>query len=293
MTEDKLKQKINQLEQELALKQNELLQYKMQMRQVNQKLESLISQVNLDQKLIHKIQKILSPTVMPRIQGFEFSSKFVPGHQGGGDYFDIFELEDKMSFGVILANCTGYSISALLLSVLMKLSGQFEARKGLDPHKVVNLLAAEIMKDMKKNDQANLFYGIFDRRTYKLRYAMAGEIAGFFQSNGKLQELQAFGPGISLDYQKATGFVSLDLQSKDRLILCTNGITNSQNLEGESYSKDHLKKSILGAAKGGVHEVRNEILFQLEKFTQNSEPPRDVTALVIEVQDRVIKLTTS
>lgn len=294
MSEEFLKQKIRQLEEQLAFKQNELLQYKTQIQQVNQKLEVLIGQMTSDQKAIHKIQKVLSPTELPRIQGFEFSTKFIPGQQFGGDYFDIFELEDKLSFGILMASCTGYSVSALLLSVLLKVSSQIEARKGTDPHKVIQLLAAEILPSLKGKDEAHLFYGIVDRRTFQLRYAMAGQLFfGFLRANDKLVVNEGSNPALGENFRVPTQDSVLELQSKDRLILCTQGIVKSQNLEGEEYGLEKLKKSLLSSGKSGLHEMRNEILFQLERFTKTSEPRRDLTVIVTEVQDRILKLTKS
>ncbi|MFN7904833.1 MAG: sigmaB regulation protein RsbU, partial [Pseudobdellovibrionaceae bacterium] len=104
---DQLKARVFQLEQELTFKQNEVLRYKTQLGSLNSKLEKLISQLSQDQKAFANIQRALSPTEIPKLQGVEISSKFIPGQQFGGDYFDIFELEDKFHFGVILSSCSG------------------------------------------------------------------------------------------------------------------------------------------------------------------------------------------
>ncbi len=294
MSDEILKQKIRQLEETLVLKQNELLQYKTQIKQVNQKLESLIGQMAADQKAMHKIQKILSPTELPRIQGFEFSTKFIPGQSQGGDYFDIFELEDKFSFGVLVASCTGYTVSALLLSVILKISGQMEARKGAEPHKVLETLAQEIIPSLKGKDEAQIFYGIIDRRTFQLRYVQAGHIfSAYMRSGEKIVELEPSCPALSPAYVHQGKNRQLDLQSKDRLVLCTPGLLQTNNLDGESYGKERLKKSLNSTVKQGLHEMRNEILFQLETFSKTSEPHRDLTVIVAEVQDRILKLTKS
>ena len=65
------------------------------------------------------------------------------------------------------------------------------------------------------------------------------------------------------------------------------------NPKGEIFGDDRLYKTILAAPRLGVHDMRNEILFQLERFTQNRDLPQDVTVVVCEVKDRVIKLAKS
>ncbi|MFN8945237.1 MAG: sigmaB regulation protein RsbU, partial [Pseudobdellovibrionaceae bacterium] len=66
---DQLKARVFQLEQELAFKQNEVLRYKTQLGSINSKLEKLISQLSQDQKAFAKIQRALSPTEIPKLQG--------------------------------------------------------------------------------------------------------------------------------------------------------------------------------------------------------------------------------
>lgn len=294
MSEEGLRQKIRQLEEQLVLKQNELLQYKMQMRQVNQRLESLIGQMSADEKILNRIQKALSPTENPRIPGFEFSTKFVPGQKMGGDYFDIFELEDKLSFGILVASCSGYSVSAILLSVLLKVSSLIEARRGTDPHLVLQMLAKELLPQMKPKDEAHIFYGLVDRRTYQMRYSLAGNILAFHQRpSEKWSDLSATTGALGSSAFKPDSSHVLELQSKDRFVLCTPGLVESQNLEGQNFGREWLRKSLSSASKTGLHEIRNEVLFQLENFVGSSESQKDLTVVVAEVQDRILKLTKS
>ncbi len=130
MSEDKLRARIAELESELKERQADLKRFRDELSKANVRLEALIRQLDGELKMAHIIQKILVPTEFPHINGFEFSTKFVPSSKTGGDYFDIFEHEDRFRFGVILSSSTGHTMSALLLSVLLRMTGQLEARKG-------------------------------------------------------------------------------------------------------------------------------------------------------------------
>jgi sigma-B regulation protein RsbU (phosphoserine phosphatase) len=92
--------------------------------------------------------------------------------------------------------------------------------------------------------------------------------------------LEASAGALVKDYNQNPLTHTMSLGARDRLILCTEGV-------GES---DLLLKSILRAPRSGVHELRNEILFQAEQHSGKSEPVRDQTVIVTEVKDRVIKL---
>ena len=87
-----LENKIMELEKELVLKEQDLLRYKTELTKANKVLDKLINQVTQELRIATQIQKVLVPTSYPNIQGVEFSTKFIPGTQKGGDYFDIFVL---------------------------------------------------------------------------------------------------------------------------------------------------------------------------------------------------------
>ena len=289
---DELKNKIQFLEQELRLREAEIAHYRAALAKSNSELEKIIFDMSHELKMASMIQKILTPLEIPNIPGFEFSSKFVAGSERGGDYFDVFEHEDRMKFGLVLACSSGYSMSALFLSVLIKLASQIEARKGLPPEEVLTRMAREIIPQIENQDTASVFYAVVDRRSFQITYSSNGSMTGFLQpkSSGAITKLlPATGPFTrGFNEQALSSSVSLD--SGDRLVLVSEGILCAQNKSNELFGVPRLSDSIQRIARGNVHDIRNEILFQVQQFTGVEEPTRDQTVLVMEVKDRVIKL---
>lgn len=290
--QDELKERISELEHELAVKDAELHRYRLELGKANTALEKMITQVSQELKLAQALQKLLAPTELPNIQGFEFSTKFIPGTRFGGDYFDIFEHEDKLKFGILISSASGYSLSSLLLSVIIKISSQIEARRGLESHKVVALLAKEVVPNIQNDDKASVFYGIVDRRTFEMQYCSVGIIDGFLQVYGQegLTELLPTGPSFAKDYNTEPQSRVIQLNPRDRLILATEGLKMSQNTLGVNWGGHGLSEAINRAPRQGVHELRNEILLSNERYSGKLEPVRDQTLIVTEVKDRVIKL---
>jgi len=290
--QDVFKERISELEHELAVKEAELHRYRLELSKANAVLEKMIAQINQELKMAQALQKFLSPTELPNIQGFEFSTKFLAGSRSGGDYFDIFEHEDKLKFGILISSATGYTLSSLLLSVIIKISSQIEARRGLEAHKVVALLAKEVVPHIQNQDRASLFYGVVDRRTYELQYCSVGDIDGFHQIYGRdsLQELLPTGPSLGRDFNTEPQSRTIQLNPRDRLILATEGLKISQNPLGVAWGGHGLTEAISKAPRQGVHELRNEILYTNQKYTGKEDPVRDQTLIVTEVKDRVIKL---
>jgi sigma-B regulation protein RsbU (phosphoserine phosphatase) len=287
-----LKKRISELESEVSDREKDLSVFREELDKANAQLERLISRMNHELNIVSQIQKVLVPTELPHINGFEFSSKFLPGQVSGGDYFDIFEHEDRFRFGILVASSSGYGMSSLLLSVLLKLSGQMEARRGMKPNLVIQMIAQEIGDSIHEDESADLFYGVIDRRNFEMTYSKVGNILALMQnfSTGQLSLMDQGQPPMTKDYEESIQTAKVTLNPRDRLIFCTSGLLKVQSQKGEYFGQERLFKAILESPKRGVHELRTEILYQVERFSQGAEIERDITVIVSEVKDRVIKL---
>ncbi|MGZ3722326.1 MAG: PP2C family protein-serine/threonine phosphatase [Bdellovibrionales bacterium] len=295
LTPDQLAARVIELEQEVQERQADLKRFREELGKANQRLEGLIARLHQEVKLAHVVQKILVPTEFPHIAGFEFSTKFFPSHVSGGDYFDIFEHQDRARFGIIVSSSSGHSMSALLLSVLLKMTGQLEAKRGSDPHLVLRDMHEQLKEHMTEKDTADIFYALIDRRNYEMRYVRAGSVIALHQnsSTGEVQALDSgLGP-VASEFASPADSGVVALNPRDRVVLCTRGVIEATNARGESYGMERVTRSFLTGPKRGVHELRNHILFEVHKFAQGTEPIRDQTLVVLEVKDKVIKLAKS
>lgn len=294
-TQDKLLARIAELEVELRDREADLKRFREELVKANSRLEVLIRQLDSELKMAHAIQKVLVPTEFPHISGFEFSTKFVPSMNIGGDYFDIFEHEDRFRFGVILSSSSGHTMSALLLSVLLRMTGQLEARKGSEPHQVIKDMVEQLDNNLATNDSADLFYSLIDRRNFDMRYIKAGNLVALHHSfvTNEVQTLDSSLGPLAKGFTAPVQSGSLFLNPRDRLVLCTRGVTDAVNRHGEPYGMERVTRSFLSGPKRGVHELRNHILYEAQKFSGVTEPARDQTVVVLEVKDKVIKLAKS
>ncbi len=292
--EKELEQKIKELEKQLAEKSREMDEYKHDLLDIDKDLRSILGQVNEDLKSVRQLQHQLVPVELPRIPDFEISSKFVASLISGGDYFDIFELSDKMKFGILLSSASGHGMSALVLSILLKMTSQFhQSRSNLSPLEMAKIMVDAMSEQMRPNDTVDFFYGVVNRRTFELTYIQLGDVSCFHYETEKdvLTDLVSNTPSIheKFDSQSLKEH-SMSLNPNDFIILCSKGISQAKNKAGEIFGKERIKDIIVQNKKNTVHDVRNEILFQIKKYTGKTNPDRDVTVLVAEVKDKVLRL---
>lgn len=284
MSED-LKKKIEQLE-------NQVRGFERLLRQANDKLLQLASEISSDLDWALKLQKKLVPTEMPSIKGFEFSSKFIAGSRFGGDYFDIFEHEDRWKFGIFISSCSGYTVSSALMGILIKFSTQVEAKKGMKPDEFIQRMATELVSSFKEQDRASVFYGMVDRKTLNLHYCSVGMISVYRQVKGQdsIDFLGPVGPEFSPGFKAPLTNRVIELNAGDRLVICSPGLLATLDSNGKSWGPENLFEAWRGASKKTVHDLRNEILFRQQAFQNSSTPLKDQSLIVMEVQDKIIKL---
>lgn len=269
----------------IHMKDQELLLYKQELLKFSHQLDNVMIQIAGDVDLLKKIQKVLTPTEIPNISGFEFSRKFVYGSRYGGDYFDIFEHEDKLKFGILLSSSSGYAMSALFLSLILKVTHLMEAKKGLAPEKVLEQIGTELKSTAATKDETQTFYGVIDRRDLTLNFCAVGRIKGFLQSPGKpLQLISSDSAALGSTTSPVFKSASVELEPKSRVVLLSDGIL-------EVLSTDQISQCLQTLGNSSqVHDVRNEILLKCQLVSGLDIPLRDQTVVVIEVKDRVIKL---
>ena len=289
---EQLIKRVQELESEVGEREADLKRFRGELAKANQRLEALIGQLAGELTLTASIQKALVPTELPHIAGFEFSSKFVPSLKVGGDYFDIFEHDDRLRFGVMMSSASGHAMSALLLGVLLRMTSQLEAKRGSEPHQVLQEMLNQMRENLGDADQADIFYSLIDRRSFELRFIRAGSVFALHQ-NFATGEVQAIGEAtapLTLQYSALKQSESVRLDARDRMVLCTRGVTETRNRDGEEYGLERVTRSFLTGPKRGVHELRNHLLFELNRFAGGALPERDQTLVVLEVKDKVIKL---
>lgn len=285
--------RIKELELEVQDRERELLAFREELGKINNQLENFLDQMAHQVRMALLIQKFLVPTDIPTIPGFEFSRKIVASQKMGGDYFDIFELEDKMKFAILMSNSSGHAMASLFLSVLLKLTSQIEARKGNDPAQVMKKMSDEILERAPefKNQASHVFYALVDRRDLSLTYSMSGNILAYAYKYdaGKFVKLPST-QGPMGESAKSFKKEALPLEARDRLVLVSPGLLKVQNKKGETFAEERLAKVLAQNTTASPHELRNEIHFQIKEFAQGVEYPQDLSVVVMNVKDKVLKL---
>ena len=312
--ENKWKKKTSQLQTQLKETKYILSEYKKTVRDSNKLIKDAMNKLNAELKMAERIHHLLLPLELPVIPDCEFSFKFHPSNQPGGgkDFYEVSSDKENKKFNIIMSSCSSYTLSALLLSARLKIKSQSICLSDMKPDQFIYNLINEtqsdtpLFKKSKKNQKTSnshtlpntvdLFYSLVDQKTYKMFYCLVGKIKVLvhFAKTGKIETLKPCVSSLELDKKIQLRSKVISLDRGDRVIICSPGILNCHDLYGETYSLVALKEVIQNQKpETTVHNLRNNIMYELKQFCKGCPIPRDQSVLVMEIKKHILKLATS
>ena len=286
---------INDLMEELKNKDSLIQEYQKQLSISNEVVLKLTQQVQADLQNLYNLHENLIPTHFPNIPDCEFSYKFISSLKGKGkDFYQIIPLY-KMHFGLVMSSCASHILSSLLFSSRLRLMARTDYKK-LQPAEVLSALIKEIsgqMKGLQTETKVDIFYAIANQKKYYLSYCSIGQICCLLYSfsNYELHELKSSYANFDIENLDSLSNEKVELNPRDHLIICSPGVIKCKNDKGEMYGLDRLKEVVQGVKIPGAHQLRNKIMHSIHDFSKESSIDRDRSIIVMEIRDRILKLT--
>lgn len=281
----KFEKRIAELELIVQQQHIQIQDYETVIQSTNQQLQTLLADIQTEVNRMKEIQRILVPKEIQKIQGMEFSSRFIPGQKIGGDYYDVFPIGDSQRFGILLSSAGSYGLSALVLSTLVSVAPRLEAKSNFDMKDTVMKLLSQLQPQLKPTDEWSLFYGVFDKKYLELEYLSFGNIEVAFSKtkNAEWQELVTTSGPITLASEINLQTQKVALDSLGVLACASVGLS-------EREDKLSLVESLSGIESRDVHDMRNHIFLSALGPKSGDFPDRDQTAIVMQVKERAIRL---
>src|SRR5271165_1347348 len=197
----------------------------------------------------------------------------------GGDYFDVFPIDEKRT-AFLLADVSGKGLGAALLTTMLQgaLSGM---SLGTDPARTFNHVNRFLCDHAEVGRYATMFFGILDD-SGKLEYINAGHPSPILLRKDTTQE--AFTEGsfpVGLVPEAEFTTASLQLEPDDTLVLFSDGVTEAMDPEEELYGVARLRAVLQGKTDLPLDEIQKTVLESVENFARGARQGDDVTILVV------------
>ncbi|MFI5098008.1 MAG: SpoIIE family protein phosphatase [Candidatus Acidiferrales bacterium] len=197
----------------------------------------------------------------------------------GGDYFDVFPLDDNRT-AFLLADVSGKGLGAALLTTMLQgaLSGM---TLGTDPARTFNHVNRFLCDHSEVGRYATMFFGILDVAG-KLEFINAGHPSPILMRQGRAEEAfteGSFPVGLVPEAEFATA--TLQLEPNDTLFLFSDGVTEAMDPDEQMYGVPRLVGVLEGKTDLPLDEIQKTVLESVENFARGARQADDLTMLVV------------
>src|SRR6267142_2756135 len=225
------------------------------------------------------IQQALLPKNLREYPHLAVSGVNFPCLSVGGDYFDVFPLDNKRT-AFLIADVSGKGLGAALLTTMLQgaLSGM---TLGTDPSRVLSHFNRFLCDHSEVGRYATMFFGVLDEEG-NLDFINAGHPSPILLRKETTQE--AFTEGsfpVGLVPEAEFTTASLQLEPDDTLVLFSDGVTEAMDPEEELYGVSRLRAVLQGKTDLPLDEIQKTVLESVENFARGARQADDVTILVV------------
>jgi serine phosphatase RsbU (regulator of sigma subunit) len=240
-------------------------------------------------ELAREVQQSVLPRLFPDIPGYVFAGYNEPARQVGGDFYDVFRLDDRR-FGLVMADVSDKGMAAALYMALTRSVLLAEAHRESSPRQVLLNVHRLLLELGDPNMFVTIFYGVIDTATRRLVYARAGHDWPLLFRDGEHQLLTGAGTFLGFSGIENLHLAEqvISLRPGDRLLLYTDGLTDALSANGHAFGRERLASLIEGSAHLSAGQLCSHISQQLVVHQRGREQFDDMTLLVVDVQGDIL-----
>jgi phosphoserine phosphatase RsbU/P len=246
--------------------------------------EQIVEKEKLEKELevACQIQHSMLPKQLPEVEEFTFGAHMQAARQVGGDFYDLFPLDDG-HIAIVVGDVCDKGVPSALFMALTRSLVRAEALRLDTPANTlrrVNIL----LQDMSTSDLfVTVLYGVLDLQARRFTYARAGhELPILLRADGNLPfishangMLMGMFPEILLDE------ASIEFFAGDMLLLYSDGATDASDPLEQMFGRERLAQVMQASQGCGAQVVCNHILSAILAHQQTAPQFDDITLVTI------------
>lgn len=257
-------------------------------------------------EMAKRVQEGLLAVETPALDQIRIVKKCIPADSVGGDFYTFVDKEfDSLSqqrpsipgviqyvdkresyLGIIVGDVAGHGVSsALVMALSSGLLGEI-GRVHRSPGAVLSEANNHILNYIQNSQIAYVtaFYAMINLDNKRLIFSKAGHPAAILLHPDRSHELlEADGVFLGMFENETFEEKEVQLNSGDRIVLYTDGITETRNRAGELFGMDRLLGLLRKSGAFTIEQVLKFILEELDVFAEGLSPADDQTLVIVEV----------
>jgi serine phosphatase RsbU (regulator of sigma subunit) len=236
--------------------------------------------------IARKIQLSNLPAHVNVLNNLSMAARYVPMTTIAGDFYDIYKV-DESRIGVFIADVSGHGVGAALIGSMLKVCFASQAQNVSDPARVLAEIN-RILHGKLKSSFVTACSVFIDLEENKLRYAAAGHPPPILWKNTSNETIRLakggllLGPFADAQYTNA----EYEFRQHDRLVLYTDGITETRTKSGDLFSMQRLEDLIRENVNHTAEKCADFLIARLMQWSgkdPNTSLDDDLTLLIIDL----------
>ncbi len=236
------------------------------------------------------VQQKLFPRAARRLRTVDYAGQCMAARGVGGDYYDFLDLgfldhghePGESSIGFVLADVSGKGIPAALLMANLQACFRTQAASGVRrPAELLEAVHRHFYSSTGSDRFATLFFGSYDDRTRRMRYANCGHCAPLLlRAGGEVIKLEPTAAMLGAFEKWDCTEEEVSLATGDTLLLYSDGVTEAANPAGDEFGEDRLARILRESSASTAEDLVRRIVHAVSTFSEASLVD-DVTVVAI------------
>jgi serine phosphatase RsbU (regulator of sigma subunit) len=234
--------------------------------------------------LAGEIQKGLIPQDLPALPGWKMAAALEPSRETSGDFYDAIPLPSG-KLGVVVADVADKGIGAALYMTLSRtLIRSYAIEHEHRPDLVMRAVNQRLLVDSNVEMFVTVFYGVIDPVSGRLDYCNAGHTPPYLIKPGGEGILRLKNTGMALGVLEEAPLqrASVLIDQGALFLLYTDGITDTQNENGEFYEEERMLEVLRACQEDSIENIRDALLQDVHNFAGDAPQVDDITLMIIQ-----------
>jgi len=240
-------------------------------------------------RFAQRVQTALLPAGPPkRLKGIEVAAAFAPAREVGGDFHDYLSPEAH-TLVVAVGDVSGKGVPAALYSAFAAelVRGRTFRRRYLpdrsSPSGVLSSVNTILHQRQLEEYYCTLCYTVFDLKRRILTVANSGLPYPIRATAEGCAQIEL--PGVPLGSFQGSTYdeVTFALHAGDLFVLCTDGVFEAMNAQGQEFTAARLLDVVAGLREQPAAKVVERIFEAVSQWRGDTPPNDDMTAVAVRI----------
>ena len=249
------------------------------------------ARIESELNLANAIQRSMLPSIFPPFpehKEIEIYANMMPAKEVGGDFYDMF-LIDENHLAVVIADVSGKGVPAALIMMITKTLIKNTALNGKPVDEVFYSVNNMLCEGNQSNHFVTSWLGILDLKNGKLEFVNAGHNPPlvYTKKDNQFVYLKTK-PNLILAAMENTKYIKYEaiLEPGDKLFLYTDGVTEATSERNELYGEERLQNYLNTHKEENVENTIKGVKSDIDLFVGNASQFDDITMLELLFKEK-------